>query len=56
MKLDPGIHIVMHSILFLKPGVTEGERRWYEQHTILKNTNTICYETFKLQTEFEIQK
>ena len=23
MKLDPGIHIVMHSVLFLKPGVTE---------------------------------
>ena len=22
MKLDPGIHIVMHSILSLKPGVT----------------------------------
>ena len=22
MKLDPGIHIVMHSVLFLKPGVT----------------------------------
>jgi hypothetical protein len=23
MELDPGIHIVMHSVLFLKPGVTE---------------------------------
>jgi len=23
MKLDPGIHIVMHSVLSLKPGVTE---------------------------------
>ena len=22
MKLDPGIHIVMHSVFFLKPGVT----------------------------------
>ena len=22
MKLDPGIHIVMYSVLFLKPGVT----------------------------------
>jgi hypothetical protein len=22
MELDPGIHIVMHSVLFLKPGVT----------------------------------
>ena len=22
MKLDPGIHIVMHSVLSLKPGVT----------------------------------
>ena len=22
MKLDPGIHIAMHSVLFLKPGVT----------------------------------
>ena len=25
MKLDPGIHIVMHSVLSLKPGVTERE-------------------------------
>ena len=24
MKLDPNIHIVMHSILFLKPGETVG--------------------------------
>jgi hypothetical protein len=24
MELDPGIHIVMHSVLFLKPGVTLG--------------------------------
>ena len=23
MKLDIGIHIVMHSVLFLKPGVTQ---------------------------------
>ena len=23
MKLDPGIHIVMHSVLFLKPVVTK---------------------------------
>ena len=23
MKLDPGIHIVMHSVFLLKPGVTE---------------------------------
>jgi hypothetical protein len=23
MKLDPVIHIVIHSVLFLKPGVTE---------------------------------
>ena len=23
MKLDPGIHIVMHSVLSLKPGVTQ---------------------------------
>ena len=23
MKLDPGIHIVMHSVLSLKPGVTK---------------------------------
>ena len=22
MKLDPGIHIVIYSVLFLKPGVT----------------------------------
>jgi hypothetical protein len=22
MELDPGIHIAMHSVLFLKPGVT----------------------------------
>ena len=26
MKLDPGIHIVMHSVLFLKPGVTKNYR------------------------------
>ena len=26
MKLDPGIHIVMHSVLFLKPGVTHRNR------------------------------
>jgi hypothetical protein len=24
MELDPGIHIVMHSVLFLKPGVKTG--------------------------------
>ena len=24
MKLDPGIHIVMHSVFLLKPGVTSG--------------------------------
>jgi hypothetical protein len=23
MKLDPGIHMDMHSVLFLKPGVTD---------------------------------
>ena len=23
MKLDPGIHIVMHSVLSIKPGVTD---------------------------------
>jgi hypothetical protein len=27
MELDPGIHIVMHSVLFLKPGVTIGSDR-----------------------------
>ena len=27
MKLDPGIHIVMYSVLFLKPGVIVGEVR-----------------------------
>jgi hypothetical protein len=27
MELDPGIHIVMHSVLFLNPGVTGGEER-----------------------------
>ena len=26
MKLDPGIHIAMHSVLSLKPGVTPGPR------------------------------
>ena len=26
MKLDPGIHIVMHSVFFLKPGVTATSR------------------------------
>ena len=26
MKLDPGIHIVIHSVLSLKPGVTETTR------------------------------
>ena len=26
MKLDPGIHIVMHSVLSLKPGVTISEQ------------------------------
>ena len=25
MKLDPGIHIVMHSVLSLKPGVTPSQ-------------------------------
>ena len=25
MKLDPGIHIAMHSVLSLKPGVTPAE-------------------------------
>jgi hypothetical protein len=28
MKLDPGIYIVMHSILSLKPGVTAGHLGW----------------------------
>ena len=29
MKLDPGIHIVMHSVFFLKSGVTQGSPyRW----------------------------
>ena len=27
MKLDPGIHIVMHLVLFLKPGVTGAHGR-----------------------------
>ena len=29
MKLDPGIHIVMHSVLSLKPGVTPGSPNPY---------------------------
>ena len=29
MKLDPGIHIAMHSILSLKPGVTICYRFYY---------------------------
>ena len=28
MKLDPGIHIVMHSVLSLKPCVTSVEATW----------------------------
>ena len=32
MKLDPGIHIVMHSVLCLKPGVTYGGSDDLEKH------------------------
>ena len=31
MKLDPGIHIVMHSVLSLKPGVTILHAQIYEK-------------------------
>ena len=36
MKLDPGIHIVMHSVLFLKPDVTSRKRITLKDHTILQ--------------------
>ena len=34
MKLDPGIHIAMHSVLSLKPGVTMRDEEQTEQYGI----------------------
>ena len=39
MKLDPGIHIVMHSVLFLKPGVSKIVGKLYNHVLIVEN----CY-------------
>jgi ribonuclease HI len=37
MKLDPGIHIVMHSVLSLKPGVTTFELSFSKKATATNN-------------------
>jgi hypothetical protein len=39
MKLDPDIHIVMHSVFFLKPGVTRFKN--LEDHLLIKTNNEI---------------
>ena len=44
MKLDPGIHIDMHSVLSLKPGVTDWDledRAVYDQVYDATPRNTI---------------
>ena len=39
MKLDPGIHIVMHSVLFLKLGVTEVVSELYRLYDVSQDSN-----------------
>ena len=39
MKLDLGIHMVMHSVLSLKPGVTEVVSKLYRLYDVRLDSN-----------------
>jgi transposase InsO family protein len=62
MELDPGIHIVMHSVLSLKPGVTISDHgtqfvaRFWEQLQESLGTKLIQSSAYHPQTDGQTER